>query len=240
MLYSILLVEDDVLVSEILSKKLEDRGHIVHKAYNGELALHKMLRNTPDLIVLDINLPKMSGIDVFLKLKAFYKGPVIFLTGHPSERVEESCLRLGVGDFISKERGFNVFYQRLQRLLGVEPRKTLNNKREKDNFEIKIDDFTYNKKQMLCSYGKRDMNFTNDEFEILYYLLINKNTVVSRDELYMAVKGFPFDGMSRAIDVAISRMKDKLSIVGLDRDLISSKRGRGYILDATKFDSIKI
>lgn len=228
MYQSILLIEDDKITSRIISSKLEKKGFVVYQVYNGEAVKKSVLRNTPDCIILDIGLPRTTGYIVFKSLKNYYKGPIVFFTGDKSESVEALSLKLGVDDFVSKNKSFNVLYQRVSRLIKAPSNQVA---QLKSNYTIKIGDFFFNKKYFQCFYNNKEILLTNDEYELLYFLLIFKDRLLTRNDLYLALKGVSYDGMSRSIDVAISRLKDKLCNAGINKKIISTKRGKGYLFN---------
>lgn len=231
---TILLVEDDSIVSAALKVKLEKKGHIVLQAYNGGAVQKMVIRHSPDCIVLDIGLPNISGYEVCQDLKKYYKGPIIFLTGNNTNEAEIAALQLGADDFINKERKFDIFYYRISRLLK-------NNSVEKVSVhEIRFGTFIFNNRTHQCSFNNQRIVLSKDESELLYYLLINKSSVISRDDLYLSLKGYQYDGISRGMDLNISRLKEKLTLGGVCKDLICSIRGKGYILYHDKFtDALK-
>ncbi len=230
---SILIVEDDVLISTVLKRQLEAKGHIVYQAFKGDVVKRTVLRDMPDCIVLDIDLPNMNGFEVFQDLKQFYKGPIVFLTSKSSEHNELTGLKLGAADFINKQKSFEVFYQRIHKLLT----DTTALKKDED-YQMQFGSFLFDKKLFQCGFSNNNIKLTSDEFELLYYLLINKDRLITRDEFYIILKGYPYDGMNRNIDVGISRLKDKLSKGGVDRHVITAVRGKGYILDSVKLTGV--
>lgn len=225
---NILLVEDDVILSHLITKKFAEKNIIVHQVYNGEGVKKAFFRHAPNCIILDIGLPGMSGYKVYSELKHYYNGPIIFLTSHDTDLVESASLKLGVDDFVSKEKGFDVLYQRVVRLLPVDSGGSNKKIIDKKIFDIKIGNFYFNKRKFRCEISDKKIELTNDETEMLFYLLVNKNRLITRDELYLALKGVSFDGVSRSIDIAISRLKDKLVQNGVDRFIITTIRGKGY------------
>lgn len=235
---SILLVEDDKFISTALTRRLEDKGYTVYQVYDGAAVERMTIRHVPDCIILDIGLPKTSGYEVFHGLKKFYKGPIIFLTSQSTDQAEITCLRLGADDFITKKTNFNVFYERIKRAINnyINVTDIAHNNMN----TINLGEFAFDKKNFQCKYHNKNITLTSVESELLYYMLINKDKLITRDELYRSIKGITYNGTSRAIDVNISRLKVKLIVAGAHSKVISSIRGKGYILVSTSLINTSI
>ncbi|WP_371378368.1 response regulator transcription factor [Thalassotalea aquiviva] len=227
---SILIVEDNKIISLALKKKFESKGYIVHQAFRGDVVERLVIRHSPSCVLLDIGLPHVSGFDVCEELKTHYDGPVIFLTADETSGSELKGIKLGADDFIVKTRPFEVIHARVERLLGFE-------KDHKDNqpSEIVLGKFLFNKRHHYCKYDDQLIEFSNHEFELLYFLLIHKDALLSRDHIYLSLKGINYDGISRGIDISISRIKKKLVNAGLNKEVIITIRSKGYKLQSQKF-----
>lgn len=228
---SILLVEDDVLVAKVLQKKLMKEGFNVFHCYDARTVKRTVLKHTPDCVLLDINLPGTSGYEVLSSLKKYYQCPVILLTSHTEEDVEIKGLKLGADDFVVKTTSFSILFERIKKVIDKKNQVEL----FRGNNDIQIGDLYFSKKHSRCLVGKKNINLSNDEFDMLYYFLLKKDNVISRDELYLALKGIPYDGQSRGVDVGVSRLRSKFESVGLSRDIISPLRGKGYTLISNMF-----
>jgi DNA-binding response OmpR family regulator len=224
---SILLVEDDKVVSTLLKKKLESKGYIVYPVYRGDSVRKNVIRHAPDCVVLDVGLPDIDGYQVCQQLREFYDGPIMFLTGHGSSADELKGLTVGADDFVSKDKDFEVFHLRLNKLLSSQgAKKTLG------HYQIDLGCLTFDKKQFRCEVADQAVPLTSEEAELLYFLLVNKDRLVTRDELYMTLKGCEYDGVSRSMDISISRLKAKLAVGPVTKQLISSVRFKGYIFNS--------
>ncbi|NTS75510.1 response regulator transcription factor [Catenovulum sp. SM1970] len=225
---SILLVEDDKIISTAISKQLEKKGYLVYQAFKGDSVMRMLIRHAPDCVLLDIGLPNRSGFSVCADLKTFYKGPVLFLTAQDSPEVEVTCFKLGADDFISKSAPFSVLYQRIKRLLEPMPQEQV----DKQN-RVEIGGLVIDKKSYQCKFFEQDVPLTNEEFELLFYLALQKNELVTRDNIYITLKGITYDGISRGVDISISRIREKLNRVGINKQVVTSVRGKGYILKSS-------
>ncbi|WNC71217.1 response regulator transcription factor [Thalassotalea psychrophila] len=230
---SVLIVEDDKIVSFTLKRQLEAQGFIVHQAFKGDAVDRMVIRHTPDCILLDIGLPNINGYDVCINLREYYKGPIVFLTGNDTDDAELKGLQIGADDFIAKNRSFKVLLARLLRLL--ESKHEVQNA----NKAFYLGAFKFDKHLHLCEFEDEEISLTNDEYELLYFLLINKNTVVTRDKAYQTLKGISYNGLSRGMDVSISRLKAKLVQAGICSDFIKTVRSKGYRLSTQSLTETK-
>ncbi len=217
----ILVVEDDKIISFSIKHQLETKGFIVHQAFKGDAANRMVIRHTPDCILLDIGLPNVNGYQVCATIREFYHGPIIFLTGNDTVEAELKCLQLGADDFINKDRPFTVILARVLRLLEKKEAPIANN-----SFAIGL--FIFDKYNHICQFNNQNISLTNDEYQLLYYLLIYQDTVVTREQTYQTLKGISYNGVSRSMDISISRLKSKLVAAGMNAEIIQTIRSQGY------------
>lgn len=217
----ILIVEDDSIVSTTLKKQFEDHGYEAFQAFNGAIAMRKILSVAPDLILLDIGLPDKSGYDVCKEIRAFYDGGIIFLTAHDNAKVEIACFDLGADDFVSKAAPFEVLLQRVKRLDRVFD-KPLSEQVLSD------DGMVFNANSFECRYQGNTIQFTQEEFELFYYLALNEGKPQSRQNLLHILKGLQYNGVDRSIDIKVARIRKKVKEAGLPTNIIRSIRTKGY------------
>ncbi len=222
---SILIVEDDKVISLALKRQFEAKGYVVHQAFTADVVERIVIRHLPTCILLDIKLPKSSGFDVFEQLQPHYQGPIVFLTADETPEIEIKGIGMGAAEFILKNRPFEVIYSRIERLLN-------NQVDAKSKVNFSIGDFTFNKREHICQYKHQVIELTQHEYELLYFFLIHKNTLLSRDHIYKSLKGIEYDGVSRGIDLTISRIKKKLTTAGLNKNVIITVRSKGYKLQS--------
>ncbi|WNC69815.1 response regulator transcription factor [Thalassotalea nanhaiensis] len=221
---TVLLVEDDFIVSTILKKSFESKGWLVYSTYSGELVERSLIKYTVDCILLDINLPKVNGIDVCQLIRNTFNGAIVMLTANTDIDSEISSFDAGADDFIRKGTSFDVLYSRIVRFF----RKS--STEFNDASIIKTGNLTCDKRSLKCFYFEQEINLTNDEFELLYFMLSRKNKLITRDEIFTYLKGFPYDGVSRSVDIVISRLREKLVNAKLPVEFIKTIRGKGYQL----------
>ncbi|MCF8262777.1 MAG: response regulator transcription factor [Melioribacteraceae bacterium] len=221
----ILLVDDEKDIVEFLSYNLEKEGFKVISAYNGQEALDKLVQN-PDLIVLDIMMPKMDGYEVLKKIrnsKEYSHLPVIFLTAKSSEMDEIHGLEIGADDFIQKPISPSKLIARVKSNL----RKVdgINSIGSKDLPVIEIGPIKIDKNKYTVHIDGESVVFPKKEFEILYYLINNPGKVLSRDKILNDVWGTEIFVVERTVDVHVRKIREKLDGNAF---LIETVKGVGY------------
>lgn len=194
----LLIVEDDKSINELMVRCLTVTGHECLTAFNGSEALHIVRENTVDLILLDINLPDMSGYDVMNYLNGT---PVIYVTARNELKDRIKGLNGGAEDYIVKPFDFQELVARVNVVLRRFGK-------EADVFcqgDVKVDLKNYK------VYRKQEeVNVTKQEFELLKALILNKNITLTREQLLNAAWGWDYDGEERTVDVHIQRLRKKL------------------------------
>lgn len=224
---SILLVEDDRLISSVLVKKFTMKGYSVNPIYQGESAKRSLLRYTPDYVILDLHLRKTSGFEVFKNLRPIFNGPIFFLTANSSTANEIIGLKMGAADFIDKASSFNLIYHRFK--------KGISNEYMNNNKVIIAAPLTINEDQMLCSYNNRTVPLTSIDLKLLNFFYQKQGQLLTRDELYISIYNLSYNYNNRSIDVNISRLKNKFNkYFGID-NIIISVRGKGYKFNTEAF-----
>jgi DNA-binding response OmpR family regulator len=221
MVYSILVVEDDPGVSRYLKDLLIDNGYSVYLANDGIAALEAVDKKAPDLVVLDLGLPKMSGESVCIEIRKKHPElPVIILTAKDAISDIVKGLNLGADDYMTKPFAAEVFLARLKARL---------RKKEEDNHIIKVGDLTLDTKTLEVKRGKKEINLTPQEFKLLQYLMSNKGQVLTRDMILNRIWMYAPDIETRVVDVYVGYLRKKIDN-GNDKKLLHSMRGFGYTI----------
>lgn len=218
----ILLVEDERNLSDILVKGLTEAGYVVEAAYDGEEALYMAENYNPDLILLDIMLPKMDGLEVLSRArKKGIKTPVLLLTAKDTTTDKISGLDTGADDYLTKPFDFAELLARVRALL----------RRESDSKEavIRIADLTLNTANHEVTRGGVKITLSAREYALLEYLVYRKDTVLSRGQITEHIYHEDFDKDSNVVDVYINYLRNKID-KGFEQKLIHTVRGAGYIL----------
>jgi len=220
----VLVVEDDEAIADVLRRSLRAEGHEVKSAGDGAEALTAAEQFTPDLVVLDLGLPRLDGIEVLRRLRADGSDvPVLILTARTETENRVEGLDTGADDYLPKP------FERAELLARI--RALLRRRPPRGSASIVVGDLQLNPDTREVRRGDREIELTNREFELLEYLAQNRKLVVSRERLLEDVWGYdPFE-QTNTIDVFISNLRRKLEEGGEPR-LLHTKRGAGYVLKA--------
>ena len=219
----ILIVEDEKNIVDILSFNLSKEGYETLEAYDGEAGLQLALEQNPDLILLDLMLPKMNGFDVCRSLRRENRStPVIMLTAREEETDKVLGLELGADDYVVKPFETKEVVARIKAVL----------RRYGSNAEEQVKEVRYDKLSInLTNYELKVDGVAIDtppkEMELIYHLASNPNRVFTRDQLLDEVWGFDYYGDSRTVDVHVKRLREKLEGVS-DKWALKTVWGVGY------------
>ena len=219
----VLVVDDEKLIVKGLKFSLEQDGMQVDCAYDGEEALEYAQSNQYDIILLDIMLPKMSGLEVCQQIRENSNVPIIMLTAKGDDMDKIMGLEYGADDYITKP--FNVLEvkARMKAIMRrVAPAK------KSDRKVIEAGDLTLRIADKRLFIAGKEMNVTGKEFDVLLFLVTNPNKVFGRDELLKAVWGHDYPGDVRTIDVHIRRLREKIEENPSEPRYVHTKWGVGY------------
>jgi len=225
---NIVIVEDDEDIAESIRYNLEREGFRVRVAATGEDALNLILDRPPSLILLDLNLPHMSGFEMCRRLRAeapTARVPILILTARTDEADKVLGLNIGADDYITKPFGMRELVARVNAVLrradGLESERPIY-----DNGELTIDQATFS-----VRFKGREVRLTRKEFALLSELARNQGRVMTRETLLDRVWSLSYYGDSRTLDVHIRRLRQKLG----ESSLIETVTGIGYrLLDSRK------
>ena len=217
----VLVVEDDEAIADVLRRSLRAEGHEVRSAGDGAEALLATEQFSPDLVVLDLGLPRLDGIEVLKRLRAEGDVPVLILTARTETEDRVEGLDSGAGDYLPKP------FERAELLARI--RALLRRRPPRGSAALVVGNLLLNPDTREAKRGDREIELTNREFELLEYLARNQKLVVSRERLLEDVWGYePFE-QTNTIDVFISNVRRKLEADGEPR-MLHTKRGAGYVL----------
>ena len=218
----ILVVDDEEDVLELVRYNLDRNGYHVETASSGEEALEKARRKLPDLVILDLMLPGMDGLEVCRKLKSNVKTeslPIIMLTAKTEETDIVTGLELGADDYVTKPFSPKVLIARVRRIL----RRT--SSRDAEQPPVKIRDLVIDPARREVHVKSKLINLTFTEFNILHALARRPGLVLTRYQIVDAVRGEDYPVTDRAVDVQIVSLRKKLGSCG---SYIETVRGVGY------------
>ena len=219
----IFCVEDDSNIRELICCALRSGGYCATGLEDGLFLFDALKNERPDLILLDIMLPKMSGIEILKMLKTdmlFRSIPVIMLSAKSSEIDKVTGLETGADDYITKPFGVMEFLSRVKAVLRRSEASPTDNTKPLTFQTISIDPL-----RRTVSANGQEITTTYKEFELLQYLMQNLGLVLSRNTLMEKVWGFDYEGESRTVDMHIKTLRQKLGEQG---NLIKTIRGVGY------------
>jgi DNA-binding response OmpR family regulator len=219
----VLIVEDDEEIALALQRSLRMEGYEVRVAVDGEVALQAAGSFLPDLVVLDLGLPKLDGIEVARRLRADGDVPILMLTARDAVDSRVEGLDSGADDYLVKPFERQELLARLRALLRRRP--------PRGSASMTVADLSLNPDTHEVMRGERRVELTQREFELLEYLLRNERIVVPRQRLLEEVWGYDPFATTNTIEVFVSNLRRKLEAGGEPR-LLHTIRGAGYVLRA--------
>ncbi|MDR3157301.1 MAG: response regulator YycF [Lactobacillales bacterium] len=227
----ILVVEDEKTISDIIKYNLSAEGFEILIAFDGEEAIDKVRSEKPDLILLDIMLPKRDGLDVALEIRKDFDMPIIIVSAKDSEIDKVLGLELGADDYITKPFSNRELTARVKANLRRE-KNTLqesaaNSSSEKD---IIVGNLTIHLNAYAVSKSGKNIELTHREFELLRYLANHLGQVMTREHLLQTVWGYDYFGDVRTVDVTVRRLREKIEDSPSYPTYLITRRGVGYFL----------
>jgi len=221
----LLLVEDDLELANLVQEYLAKNGFDVSTIHDGNEAVEVIRKTVPNLVILDVMLPGISGIEVCRQLRPSYSGPILMLTALDEDMDQMLGLELGADDYVIKPVKPRLLLSRLRALLrrvgqgGATPKPGL----IADHLMIDL-------KSRTVSLAGELISLTTAEFDLLLLLAKHATAVVSRETIVQSLRGFDYDGLDRSIDRRISRLRKKLNDDSAEPFIIKTVRGKGYLL----------
>ena len=220
----ILVVEDEARIAEVVQSYLEREGHMVVRAATGEDALADFARRRPDLVVLDLGLPGMAGEDVCRRIRAASDVPIIMLTAKDGEEDLVKGLQLGADDYLTKPFSPRELTARVKAVL-----RRASPAAGEEGAVLAREGLTIDvSRRSVEVEGVGPVELTAKEFDLLHALAANPGIVLTRERLMEKVWGYEYIGDSRAVDVYIRHLREKLSDDADNPRFIETVRGVGY------------
>jgi len=220
---ALLLVEDDVRLAQLIKEYMGQHSFIIDIEGRGDTAVQRIIDEQPDLVILDLMLPGLGGMDVCRQIRPQYKNPVLMLTARDEDIDQVLGLELGADDYVIKPVKPRVLLARIQNLLR--------------RFEQKPETRTsFNIGELCISSATREailagqaLSLSSQEFELLYLLTSNAGTILSRDDILSALSGIEYDGLDRSVDIRIARLRKLLMDDPATPRYIKTVRSKGYL-----------
>ena len=225
MQHRILIVDDDVELAAMIDRFLTDEGFSTDLAHHGDQAIDKILNDKPDLVLLDIMLPGIQGIDVAHQARQQYQGAIIMLTAKDDDINEVNALNRGADDYLEKPVRPHILLARIKAHLrrGTYPNTGAEGASNSHNLHLDM-----GKHEAVLDGESLDL--TTAELQLLDYFLTHSGEVVTRDDLYRRLRNIEYDGVGRSMDMRISTLRKKMGDELPPYRYIKTVRGQGYIL----------
>ncbi len=221
--YRILIIEDEVKIARFVELELKYEGYIVEQANDGRAGLQKALEGNFDLIILDVMLPSLNGIEVLRRLRQNSEVPVIMLTAKDDIMDKVMGLDNGADDYVTKPFAIEELLARIRVALKRKKTEATASK------TIQLEKLCLDLEKYTVTYDNNFIELTKREFDLLKYLLENNNIVLSRDKILETVWGFDYFGDTNVVDVYVRYLRSKIDDK-YDRKFIHTVRGVGYMI----------
>lgn len=231
----VLLIEDELSILKLLAYNLEQEGYAVDSSMDGNEGLQKALNQSYDIILLDLMLPGMDGMDVCRVLRQEkIEVPIIMLTAKDTEIDKIIGLELGADDYITKPFSPREVLARMKAVLRRYKKSTTSEVKEDVETVLHIGELKIFPEKYEVFVRGDLIELTPKEFELLLYLAQRKGRILSREQLLNAIWDFDFEGETRIVDVHISHLREKIEVSTKQPEYILTARGFGYKIEEPK------
>ena len=225
----ILLIEDDKRLADLTAEYLRKNEFEVHIESRGDTAEARILKDNPDLVILDVMLPGKDGFEVCRSVRAQYAGVILMLTARDEDLDQILGLELGADDYIAKPVQPRLLLARIKALLRRAPLVANEQGAASETEELAFGNFGISQATRSAHLGDEPIDLTTAEFDLLWLLASHAGSILSRDDLLQELRGIGFDGLDRSIDARISRLRRKLCDDPDNPTRIKTVRGKGYL-----------
>lgn len=228
----ILIVDDEKPISDIIKFNMTKEGYEVVTAFNGREALEQFEAEQPDIIILDLMLPEIDGLEVAKTIRKTSSVPIIMLSAKDSEFDKVIGLELGADDYVTKPFSNRELQARVKALLRRTDLVSVDNQEsdEKKTQTLQIGDLEIVPDAYVAKKYGEELDLTHREFELLYHLASHIGQVITREHLLETVWGYDYFGDVRTVDVTIRRLREKIEDTPSRPEYILTRRGVGYYM----------
>lgn len=227
---NILLIEDDVRLAELTQRYLQQHHFNVVVEHHGDRALGSFQKHNPDLVLLDIMLPGTDGLSLCSDIKKQSSTPIILLTARNTHMDEVVGLETGADDYLSKPVEPIVLLARIRNLLKRFGQKQSNPRDTVKSREIILGDLRIDSHARDIWYQDQPVTLSTQEYDLLMYMVVNADCILSRDDLMKQIRGIEYDGLDRTVDVYISRLRKAFHDNPASPSKFKTVWGKGYLL----------
>lgn len=228
--WKILIVEDDQRLAQLTQEYLQGNGLQVAIESDGALAAARILQEQPDLVVLDLMLPGEDGLSICRRVRSQFAGPILMLTARTDDMDEVLGLEMGADDYVCKPVRPRVLLARIRALLRRSEAGT--DAPAESQRRLEFGPLLIDSAMREAWLGGSSIELTSAEFDLLWLLAANAGRILSREEIFAALRGIEYDGQDRSIDVRISRIRPKIGDDPMHPRLIKTVRSKGYLFVA--------
>ena len=233
--WRILIVEDDERLANLTKEYLESNGLVVSIESNGSVAVERIQNEQPDLVVLDLMLPGEDGLSICRRVRPRYNGPILMLTARTDDLDQVLGLEMGADDYMGKPVRPRVLLARVRALLrrvkeqGDLARQESPAQEEGEPVRLVFNNLVVDRAMREAWLNDQSIDLTSAEFDLLWLLARNAGRVLSREEIFTALRGIEYDGQDRSIDVRVSRIRPKIGDDPVHPRRIKTVRSKGYL-----------
>ncbi|MCJ8169113.1 response regulator [Atopomonas sediminilitoris] len=221
----ILIVEDDARLAELIGEYLQDSGLRVSHEPDGGQAVRRVLDEQPDLVVLDVMLPGEDGLSICKRLRPAYQGAILMLTARTDDMDQVLGLEIGADDYVCKPVRPRLLLARIRALL----RRGRVDSSEGGRQRLTFGRLCLDQSAREATLDEAVVDLTSAEFDLLWLLASRAGQILSREEIFAALRGIEYDGQDRSVDVRISRIRPKIGDDPLQPRIIKTVRSKGYL-----------
>ncbi len=226
---SILIIEDDKKLAQLTTEYLISHNFNIEHQSNGVDAVAQIKSNPPDLVILDLNLPGMDGLEVCRTIRPFYKAPILMLTARDEDVDQILGLEIGADDYITKPAAPRLLLARIHALL----RRTLANEEKLEsnliNKRIVIGELEIALESREVKWHQQMIDLTTNEFDLLVLFASNPGAILSRNIISQEIRGIEFDGLDRWVDIQVSRLRARFGDEKDSARKLKTVWGKGYL-----------
>lgn len=226
----ILIVEDDARLATLTREYLEGNGFQITVEGDGSRAVERIFREKPDLIILDVMLPGEDGLSICRKVKMEKDIPILMLTARTDDMDQVVGLEMGADDYIAKPVRPRVLLARVRALLRrSEAQASAADSMDTQVTRLEFGDLVIDSSMREAWLSNEPIELTSAEFDLLWLLASNAGRVLTREEIFTALRGIEYDGQDRSIDVRVSRIRPKVGDDPMHPRRIKTVRSKGYL-----------
>lgn len=233
--YRLLLVEDDIRLANSTREYLEGNGYSVSLEYRGDTAVCRIQRDLPDLVILDLMLPGLDGLEVCKEVRPTFNGPILMLTARDDEIEQVVGLEIGADDYVIKPVVPRILLARIRALLRHDQRVS-ESARAALQHSIAYGKLHIEYNRRIVTLDELVITCTEVEFQLLWLLASHAGQILDREFLYTTLNGHDYDGLDRSIDIRVSKLRKKFEEDLANPTRIKTVRGKGYVFIETAWN----